>query len=122
MSMRFEYGTTRIKDLQVVTARDPRGKLGASAVLLQDEPMQPSNRFWTSLHLRFGFTSNIFRYFSHAEVFERISATVPNDRVRYCVERDDKGKGRLLAVSGPEAALMPHDELQGLLARYGATD
>jgi hypothetical protein len=122
MSQRFEYGTARIKDLQVEIKKDPQGKSGAAEVLLGEEALEPSSRFWNSLHLRFGFTGNIFRYFSHAEVFERISATVPNDRIRYCVERDDKGKGRLLAVTNPDSALMPHDDLVGMLERYGATD
>ena len=57
--------------------------------------------------------SNIFRYFSHEEVFNRISEVAPNDRVRWCLERDDDGDGRLLAVTNPTAALMPHDDLIG---------
>src|ERR671939_265763 len=99
MTRRFVYGTARIKDLAVRTTTDKSGKTEVSAVLLNDEPVRPSKRFWNSLHLRFGFTSNIFRYFSHQEVFSRISEVAANDRVRWCVERGGNGNNRLLAVT-----------------------
>ncbi|HEY7311993.1 MAG TPA: hypothetical protein VH643_21700 [Gemmataceae bacterium] len=122
MGIRFDYGVARIKDLDVRTGPDRNGKTGVREVLLDGEPVRPSNRFWTSLHLRFGFTSNIFRYFNHAEVFNRISTIAPNDRIRWCVERNDNGEDRLLAVTNPTGALMPHDDLLDLLGRYGTTE
>jgi hypothetical protein len=122
MAIRFDYGVAHIKDLEVRTAADRNGKIGVREVLLDGESVQPSNRFWTSLHLRFGFTSNIFRYFSHAEVFDRISAVAPNDRIRWCVERNTNGVNRLLAVTNPTAALMPHDDLIDLLNRYESSE
>src|ERR1700681_3852305 len=122
MSKRFEYGVVRVKDLAERTHIDKTGKRHVNEVLLNDEPVRPSKRFWNSLHLRFGFTGNIFRNFSHEEVFNRISEVAPNARVRWCLARDGDGDGRLLAVTSPAAALMPHDELVGLLARYGAGD
>lgn len=122
MSKRFEYGVARIKDLAVRTAVDRAGKSEVREVMLDGEPVRPSKRFWTSLHLRFGFTSNIFRYFSHAEVFDRISDVAANDRIRYCVEHDGDGPGRLMAVTSPTAALMPHDDLRELLDRYDAQE
>src|SRR5437588_6060970 len=110
METRFEYGTSSVKDLSVTTGVDTKGKRFVREVLLDDEPLRPSNRFWNSLHLRFGFTSNIFHYFSHEEVFHRISEVAPNDRVRWCVERDSDGDGTLLAVTSPTAAsIEPHD-------------
>jgi hypothetical protein len=122
MTRRFEYGTARIKDLAVRTTTDRNGKTDVSAVLLNDEPVRPGKRFWNSLHLRFGFTSNIFRYFSHQEVFARISEVAPNDRIRWCLERDTHGRGTLLAVTNPSAALIQHDDLMGLLSHYDSHD
>lgn len=122
MSVRFDYGVARIKDLEVRTGPDRNGKVGVREVLLDGEAMQPSNRFWTSLHLRFGFTSNLFRYFSHAEVFSRISEVAANDRIRWCVERGTAGVPRLLAVTNPTSALIAHDDLQELLQRYGTAE
>jgi hypothetical protein len=119
MSIRFEYGVARIKDLVVSPAKDNCRKTGPREILLNDEPVRTSNRFWTSLHARFGFTSNIFRYFSPSEVFARISETSPNDRLRWCLERNSGGRATLLAVTNPSAALMRHDDLLELLDRYG---
>ncbi len=120
MNTQFEYTTASVKDLTVSTDIDRKGKRFVREVRLNDEPLQPSNRFWNSLHLRFGFTSNIFRYFSHEEVFNRISEVAPNDRVRLCVEREADGDGTLLAVTNPTAATIEHDDLMDLLNRYDA--
>jgi hypothetical protein len=121
MSQHFEYGSARIKDLSVKTAVDKHGKTEVCEVVLDGRPLQPTNRFWNSLHLRFGFTGNIFRYFSHEEVFKRISEVSPNDSFRWCVENNTKDS-RLLAVTGAGAPLVRHDELVGLLKQYGAEE
>jgi hypothetical protein len=99
----------------VKTVTDPNGRKLATEVRLNDRPLAPTNRFWNSLHLRFGFTSNIFRYFSHAEVFERISERAPNDRFRYCIQKDGE---QLLAVSTPTAGVMVYDDLMALLGKH----
>jgi hypothetical protein len=123
MTGRFEYGVIRIKDLQVRTGADQAGRTVVRDVLLDGRAVRPSNRFWTSLHLRFGFTANIFRYFSHQEVFGRISEVAANDAIRWCLEADAQGEGgRLLAVTNPGAALITHDDLRELLGRYDAGD
>jgi hypothetical protein len=112
----FEYGGGRIKDLGVQVAPEPdKPEL---RVRVNGEPCKPSDRFWTSLQVRFGFSSNIFTYFTHQEVFDRISEVSANDRIRWCIERDDGGQARLLAVTNPKAPLMPYDDLRGLLRRY----
>ena len=125
MSQRFEYGLCRIKDIRVQAGTDKQGNVTVSRVLVEDRPVKPTKRFWSSLHHRFGFTSNIFRYFRHDEVFNRISAVAANDQVRWCIAWGQKGKtkepvGHLLAVSSPGAAVVRHGELAGLLRRYGA--
>jgi hypothetical protein len=122
MGFTFDYGVTRIKDLRVQTKTLRDGKEAVTEVTLNDEPVMPTSRFWNSLHLRFGFTSNIFRYFTHAEVFQRISEKCPNDQVRWCLQRTDDGEGspQLLAVTNPTAALIQHDDLCELLDKRGA--
>ena len=121
MTARFEYGVASIKDLRVKTEADTAGKPMIRSITLKDRALRPTTRFWNSLHLRFGFTSNIFRYFSHAEVFERISQRSPSDKFRYCIETDgDRKAGNLLAVSGPGSAVMKHDDLIALLEKYRA--
>jgi len=122
MQTTFEYGVARIRDFTVHATAVPGKRLGVSAVELEGQRLEPTDRFWHSLHLRFGFTGNIFRYFSHQEVFERISQVAPNDRVRYCIEHDGEGRARLLGVCAPTAAVMPYDELRDLLAEYAAEE
>ncbi len=122
MSQQFEYQTARIKELQVVTGTNNAGRQVVHNLTLRDEALVPTDRFWHSLHLRFGFTSNIFKYFSHAEVFNRISEKAGDDLLRLCIERDDQGVGRLQAVTSPRQAVMKHDDLIALLTRYGAEE
>jgi len=117
----FEYRLARVNDLAVLTAEDPKGgRQGITAIRLDDEPLAPSERFWTSLYSRYGFGGSFFKYFSHEEVFERI-ASRENDRLRVCIERDgETKKGRLLAVSSPGKPIVRHDDLLGTLDRYHA--
>lgn len=119
---RFEYGYSHMKDIEVKATRDKIGEAHVQQVLLDGRPVEPSKRFWSSLHHRFGFTQNIFRYFSHEEVFQRISTVAANDRVRWCLEVDNDGSTTLLAVSNPAAALIRHDDLTALLTRYETED
>jgi hypothetical protein len=120
MSKRFEYGYATIKDLGIHTAVDKAGRNIVQSVLLDGEPLRASTRFWTSLQLRFGFSANIFKLFSHGEVFQRISERCANDRLRWCVEREDDGSGTALAVTNPSTGVIRHHDLLGLLNQYEA--
>ena len=74
----FEYAACRLKDLQVPDAEsaEPTAPGRADKLLLRGRPVRTGNRFWHSLQVRFAFTANIFKYFTHAEVFRRISPKV----------------------------------------------
>ncbi len=120
MTQRFEYGVSRIRDLQAETARDRKGQPQVRQLRLEGRPLRPTARFWNSLHQRFGFTANIFRYFGHDEVFRRISEAAANDRFGWCVDNQENGTGRLLAVTNPTAARVRSDDLHALLDRYEA--
>ncbi len=119
----FEYGLARASDLSVYT-HTPEGsdKPVVTAVEIDGERMTPTDRFWTSFFVRFGFTENIFRYFDHTEVFTRISERAKSDSLRYCIERDAHGNGLLLGVSNPARPVVSFDEVNQLAERYGATD
>lgn len=115
----FDYTFLPISDLQVETEQDKKtGKTKVKHVLVQDEPIPATDRFWTSLFARYGFNSAFFKYFDYPEVFNRISERESNDRMRLCIERGDK-ENRLLAVSNPNKPLVSFDELHDLLGRYG---
>ena len=114
----FDYKFVPVGKLQVETAEDPQnGKLRVTTVLVEDEPIKPSNRFWLSLFARYGFNSAFFKYFDHHEVFKRISERESNDRMRICIERGDRGS-RLLAVSNPAKPISDFDDLHCLISQY----
>ena len=106
---RFDYTLASVGDLAVRTTTDPKsGRRTASEVLVNDEPIKPTERFWTSLYARFGCNKSLFKYFDYGEVFQRISDVESQDRIRLCIERDSaKGENRLLAVSNPTRAIAP---------------
>ena len=115
----FDYKYLPISDLQVETTEDQKtGKQKVKSVLVHDEPLQATDRFWVSLFARYGFNRAFFRYFDHAEVFDRISNKESQDRMRVCIERDDKTGNKLLGVSNPTKPIVPHNELIELLNRY----
>ena len=62
---RFEYGTCRLRDLQVPPTGEstdrPSANRTTKSLTLRDRKVTPSKRFWHSLQIRFGFTHNIFR-------------------------------------------------------------
>ena len=116
----FEYGVSRLRDLRVHTAVNKMGHTVVDHLTLSDRPVKPSNRFWLSLQCRFGFTQNIFKYFGHDEVFERISKKSPNDELRWCVENTPTATlPTMLAVTNPRTAAVRHDDLCALLNRFG---
>ena len=116
----FEYGLTRVGGVQVDRVAHPE-KAGAHVTLMRvnGEPMVPTRRFWRSFFNRFGITENVFRYFTHQEVFGRISDASENDTLRFCVERSEDGAPRLLAVTNPSRTFIDHDRMRDLLDRHG---
>jgi hypothetical protein len=121
---RFDYEYASVGNLAVRTTTEPKsGKRIASEVLVNDEPIQPTERFWTSLYARYGFNKSFFKYFDYAEVFQRIADVESQDRMRLCIERDEeKGESRLMAVSNPTKPIVRYDDLMETLDRYEGCD
>lgn len=120
---RFDYEFLPVNDLVVESEPNPKtGRPEVKAVIVNDEPLQPSARFWTSLFARYGFGQQFFKYFSHSEVFNRISDCETADRMRLCIQRqtDVNGveRGTLMAVSNPTKPVVQYDELMESLAKY----
>lgn len=122
----FTYDFAAINDLVVETSVNPKtGKNRVKHILVKDEPLVPTNRFWTSIYARFGISGSFFKYFDHHEVFERISQVRSSDQLRVCVERrTDNGKpvNRLLSVSNPKKPIVPFDGLMEMLDTAGYED
>lgn len=116
--IKFNYAYSPVNALRVTTRiNDRSGKTEVDSVLVDDEPMQATDRFWTSLFARFGFNRSFFKYFSHAETFQRISDT-EKGTIRLCVERNGANQPRLLAVSNPAKPVVGYDDLMGILTNY----
>lgn len=123
MKWDFDYGQARIGDFRVVAERDPQNnRVAVRSIELNGESLQPTRRFWKSLFMRFGFSEGVFRYFDHAEVFERVAQSAPSDRLRYCIERNPAGQAKLLSVSNLKRPVITHDEVSDLLSRYEGRD
>jgi hypothetical protein len=116
----IDYTFATVGDLAVETVADPKtGRPVVEHMLVHDEPIKPTDRWWQSLYSRFGFNSAIFRFFPHEQVFQRVSAVEPRDRLRLCIERDtESGESRLLACSNPAKPVVRHDALLEMLGRY----
>ncbi|MDB4490210.1 DUF932 domain-containing protein [bacterium] len=121
---KFDYVYMPINELRVDSTEDPKtGKKTVNSVLVKDEPIEPTDRFWTSLFARYSFNKSFFKYFDYQETFDRISEVEGNDRMRMCIQRntDDNGKqtNKLLAVSNPNKPIVVHDALMELVGGYG---
>ena len=124
---RFDYRTVAINDLRVNTELDAKtGKPKVVSVLVEDEPIRDSNRFWVSLFARYGFNKSMFKYFSHAETFDRIASVEKNDRIRLCIERGETDDGAavttLMGASALSKPVVPFDDLMELLQSYGGDE
>jgi hypothetical protein len=116
----FEYGFCNIKDIEVQVDHAPdKVERRFPKIKLRGRSVRATNRFWHSLHRRFGFTENIFKFFSCEEVFERIERVAPDHKLRYCIEQRPSGDDLLLGVSNPKASLMNSENLLGILEEYG---
>ena len=112
---RFDYGFTKIQDIQVNTKDDPKKKAKqVESLVINDEPFLPTPRFWGSVLTLFGISSNIFHYFDHDEVFNRLAQKAANDRIRFCVQRDPhrpaEAPGRDPAREGRHPLRRPHPD------------
>jgi len=123
MNVTFEYGRARVRDLAVQTGgANKSGLPKVRQIELDGRRLAPTRRFWKSFFGRFQTTENIFRYFSHEEVFQRISQVARDETFRYCIERRPRGDDRLLAVTNPARPVIAYDEIKQLVETHEAED
>jgi hypothetical protein len=85
-------------------------------VVVDGQPILPTGRFWTSLYSKFNLNTAFFKFFTHEEVFKRISER-SNDALRITIEANQKGGDpRLLAATGLNKPVVLYDDLHGHLA------
>jgi hypothetical protein len=135
---KFEYTETDVADIDVAGVYDKNGRFLVSAVLIDGEELQPTQRFWNSVCSRFNVGPSIYQYFSHPEVFKRVAEVMKNqskassskrkkDRVRVCIQRSQNAefratedlpqwKPQALAISFLDKAMIFDDQLKNVLA------
>ncbi len=110
--MKITYGAAPLRDFRVVETGD-RGVV--TGMEIAGRKVRPSPRFWTSLcagYSSYGLSTKLFKLFQHAEVFERISTVVRDDRLRFAIEEPS---GLLLAVSQPTKPLVEYQPLGAMM-------
>jgi len=116
---RFEYMNTTIGKFHAETKVDAKGKTEVKHILVNDEPIKPTNRYWQSLYSIYGFNKPVFNYFDYAEVFNRIAERAPSDKLVVTVERNDDGSSKLLACARPNKPIVKYDDLLDVLDKHG---
>lgn len=123
MQPQFSYGTACVRDLQAVIGPHEKNAIPqVTDIELGGRRVKPTARFWRSFFGRFRFSENVFRYFSHAEVFQRISERAENERFRYCLETGGAQGDKLLAVTNPQRPIISYVELEDLVRRHGGQE
>jgi len=133
--MNFDYRTVNLGSLGVVTTDDitqrrttresgsfqSGGKI-ITAIRIGDEVAEPTARFWESLLARFNISRSVFKFFTVEEVLQRIAQQETDPMIRICLERNDNGSARILAVTGTNKPILYYDDLAEIVAEYGHQD
>jgi hypothetical protein len=117
----IRYGFANLKDIKVHKTLEEKTPTKEKIVIeLEGKPCLPTTRFWRSFFNRYRISDSVFRYFSHEEVFQRISTTIRADDFRYCVEEREGGASTLLAVSNPERTVIRSATVETIVQSYGS--
>lgn len=141
MSTKFDYKTVNIGDIQLETVefRDldeaqrqfltasggallVHGGTRVKSVIIDGQPYTPTGRFWESLYSRFGLNNSFFKYFTHNELFKRVSERGGSvSKIRITTETSNEGS-MLLAATSPTKPVVVYDDLLEILQSFGNGD
>jgi hypothetical protein len=105
------------KTLKSTAARDK-----ATRIIVPDgREFEVSTKFWTSFCSLHDLNRNFFHYYTHQEVFERIT-TVKGNNVRISIEQwNGRPGGKLVACTGPGKPILKPNEVGNLIEAYSGT-
>lgn len=125
----FSYEDVELRNLKVHGEFDQQGRLSVKKITFKNYEVIPTARFWMSMCSRFGFGTPVFRYFSHEEVFERLTTRSKSAKVRLTIQKtpalyegcsaEEAWKPRLLAISSSNKPVVRFPELLTVLDRLG---
>ena len=92
-------------------------------VMPDGRKLEVSDRFWTSFSSLHSLGRSVFDYFSHAEVFDRLTQ-VKGDPVRLTFEGSGRpaADGRLLSCTQPTKPILQVSQVRRLVDKFGGTD
>lgn len=92
-------------------------------VIINNETMQTTDRFWNSLYSRYNISDSFFKYFSHGEVFDRIVKKNANTQLKLTVE-SSKGKQlpQALAMAAANRDVVPYKQMVDLFNEHKGRD
>ena len=96
---RFDYETVGLGELEPVIENN-----AVKRVRIGGESFAASKRFMRTLMTLFGFSENLFQYFSPEELIERILERRKDTEIRICI---DRGSRLMQGVIRPEESGMP---------------
>lgn len=107
-SDRFQFSNIELKELDPVTVENR-----VAAVRVGGDLYRPSPRFMKTLMSLFGFSENIFQYYSPAELLDRITERREDSEIRICIDRD---RHLIHGVVRPGVRSLPLRTVCGILA------
>ncbi len=120
--VKFDYKNVNIGKIEVILDKEPNKKGVVSnaikGVVIDDEVIAPSGRFWDSLYSKYGLSNSFFKYFSFQEIFQRISERAPDPNARVCIERQPGGDPRLLALTGLNKPIVAYDDFLTIIKDF----
>ena len=91
-------------------------------IVINNETMQTTDRFWNSLYSRYNISDSFFKYFSHEEVFTRIINSNANTNLKLTVESSKDQPARALALAGANREVVPQKQIVNLFNEHKGRD
>lgn len=108
-------------ELSEITVGKSKGKEYDLSV--GDSNVITTPRFWRSIGQKFRFNRDMFRYFTPAEVLNRVSdSNEGKTKLRVCIDAPEKGTAKALGVSSPDKTVLQYDDLKEFYEEQGAED
>ena len=86
---RFELAKVNFSEIEPITQQE-NSKYNLLGIRVGNDAFHVSPRFLKSLMFMFGFTCNIFEYFSPDELFERIISRHQDQAIQVCFDQKEK--------------------------------
>ena len=99
MATTFEIGVTNFRAIQLHGVRRRKdGSLTVTGISIDGRLTVPTRSFWNSLGTELTDAADSVQGLSPEETFNKIVKRAANKRIRYCLEHDNAGNTRCMAI------------------------